>query len=93
MLMNVFSVHCTHAAHVFCVYKAELAVELDLTKVTSGLGLEVDWADGKTLFIKSVKALLDQVRDVLEWKLVLSYSLFFTFPTVADVAASTCRVF
>ncbi|CAE7692805.1 nipblb [Symbiodinium pilosum] len=54
--MNVFSVYCTHAAHVFCVHKAELAVELDLTKVTSGLGLEVDWADGKTLFIKSVKA-------------------------------------
>ena len=37
--------------------QAEFAVELDLTKVTSGLGLEVDWADGKTLFIKSVKAL------------------------------------
>jgi len=34
---------------------AEFAVELDLTKV-AGLGLEVDWADGKTLFIKSVKA-------------------------------------
>ena len=29
-------------------------MELDLTKV-AGLGLEVDWADGKTLFIKSVK--------------------------------------
>ncbi|CAE7229515.1 nipblb [Symbiodinium sp. CCMP2592] len=34
--------------------KAEFVVELDLTKV-AGLGLEVDWADGKTLFIKSVK--------------------------------------
>ena len=77
MLMNVFSVYCTHAAHVFCVHKAELAVELDLTKVTSGLGLEVDWADGKTLFIKSVKALLDQFHDVLERKLVLSYFHFY----------------
>ncbi|CAE7177018.1 nipblb [Symbiodinium necroappetens] len=35
--------------------QAEFAVDLDLTKV-AGLGLEVDWADGKTLFIKSVKA-------------------------------------
>ncbi|CAE7941703.1 nipblb [Symbiodinium sp. KB8] len=34
--------------------QAEFAVDLDLTKV-AGLGLEVDWADGKTLFIKSVK--------------------------------------
>ena len=37
-----------------CLVKAEFAVDLDLTKV-AGLGLEVDWADGKTLFIKSVK--------------------------------------
>lgn len=34
---------------------AEFTVDLDLTG-EKGLGLEVDWADGKTLFIKSVKA-------------------------------------
>eukprot|EP00933_Yihiella_yeosuensis_P084717 TRINITY_DN9933_c1_g2_i4.p1 TRINITY_DN9933_c1_g2~~TRINITY_DN9933_c1_g2_i4.p1 ORF type:complete len:382 (-),score=86.41 TRINITY_DN9933_c1_g2_i4:133-1278(-) len=33
----------------------EFTVNLDLTKVSTGLGLEVDWADGKTLFIKGVK--------------------------------------
>ncbi|CAK9008003.1 unnamed protein product [Durusdinium trenchii] len=34
---------------------AEFTVQLDLTGAP-GLGLEVDWADGKTLLIKSVKA-------------------------------------
>ncbi|CAE8619676.1 unnamed protein product [Polarella glacialis] len=35
---------------------AEFTVELDMTGVSTGLGLEVDWADGKTLYIKGVKA-------------------------------------
>lgn len=34
--------------------EAEFTVDLELTDV--GLGLEVDWADGKTLLIKSIKA-------------------------------------
>lgn len=34
---------------------AEFTIDLDLTGAP-GLGLEVDWADGKTLLIKSVKA-------------------------------------
>ena len=35
--------------------EAEFKVDLDLSGAP-GLGLEVDWADGKTLLIKSIKA-------------------------------------
>ncbi|CAJ1357936.1 unnamed protein product, partial [Effrenium voratum] len=42
-------------AWVMSTATAEFTAHLDLTG-ESGLGLEVDWADGKTLLIKNVKA-------------------------------------